>query len=96
MTVVKMISAAAIGAAAAMFATPAFAQQSAPQVAAACDSAEGIRELNTNRAILDALVKRRSEIAALGTLDTSKDALAFLDSRIALFRTRIDACAPKG
>ncbi|MEZ0244831.1 MAG: hypothetical protein ACAH11_15765 [Sphingomonas sp.] len=96
MALVRTISASAIVAAAAMFATPAFAQQSVPQVAAKCDSPEGIRELDTNRALLDGLLKRRAEVVALGTPDTSKDALGFLDNRIAQIKARIDVCTPKG
>ena len=96
MTILRMVSASAIVIASAMFATPAFAQQGTSQAAVKCDSPEGVRETDTYRALLDALVKRRAEIATMGTPDTNREALGFLDNRIAQMRARVDACTPKG
>jgi hypothetical protein len=48
-----------------------------------------LRERNTNRALLDALLERRAEIVRMGEAGQSRDALDFLDRRIAEVKRRL-------
>ncbi len=91
-----MLSAAAL--AALVIGTPVLARQDAPRVAAqaACEHPGDAAALKTDQQLLDALRKRRAEVAQTGTPDTRREALAFLDNRIAAMRARVAACIPAG
>jgi hypothetical protein len=85
----RMIKTVALLVGALAIASPGLAHPQEPAAAARVDAQTKQREIDTNRALLQTLEARRTALGA--RTEANREALDFLDSRIALTRARLEA-----